>query len=222
MGKIYVIKTMKIGLYFGSFNPVHNGHMVTARTVLEERNLDGVWFVVSPKNPMKDAVVLCDENHRIEMLRLAIRSIPLKENKYEVSDVEFSMPKPSYTIDTVERIKKENPEIQFSIIMGSDILPCLSKWKNWEDLLLFNKIIVVSRRGHNDVSKYTPALKSFESYSNLDLMSPPFSFELSSTIIRERIKSGLPISFLVPDQVSEYIKKNGLFISNENGSDGKI
>jgi nicotinate-nucleotide adenylyltransferase len=217
----------KIGLYFGSFNPVHNGHMVTARTAVEKKNLDSVWFVVSPKNPLKDSSILCDENHRLEMVRLAIKSMYGKySDKYEATDVEFMLPKPSYTVDTIDKLKRENPEIEFSVIIGSDILPCLNKWKNCEDLLTFNKIIVIDRPGHSHAVKFsadfTPVFKSFEAYRNLEFISSSSSFELSSTTIRERIKSGLSVDFLIPEKVAEYIKKNRLFIGDENSIDGKV
>lgn len=220
------MSTKKIGLYFGSFNPVHNGHMVTARTAMEKKQLDGVWLVVSPKNPLKDSSVLCDENHRLEMVRLAIKSIGKDSDKYEATDVEFAMPKPSYTVDTIDKLKRENTDIEFSVIIGSDILPCLNKWKNWEELLDFNKIIVIDRPGHHNTVKFnadfTPVFKNFEAYRNLELVSSSSSFELSSTTIRERIKSGLSVDFLVPEKVAEYIEKNRLFMGDENGSNRKI
>src|SRR5688572_2401979 len=119
---------MKIGLYFGSFNPIHSGHLIIANHVLNESSLDRVWFVVTPQNPFKITTALLNEYDRLHLVRAAIEDDP----RMRASDIEFSLPKPSYTVNTLAYLSERYPEHEFSIIMGSDSFQNLNKWKNFE------------------------------------------------------------------------------------------
>ena len=134
---------MKIGLYFGSFNPIHIGHLIIANHVLNETDLNKVWFVVSPQNPFKQSNSLLNETYRLQLVRLAVE----QDNRIKVSDVEFSMPRPSYTIDTLTYLKEKNPDDSFSIIMGSDSFQNLDKWKNYRMITEAHTIYVYKRNG---------------------------------------------------------------------------
>ena len=124
---------MKIGLYFGSFNPIHIGHMIIANHVLSHCKIDRLWFVVSPHNPLKETSSLLNENHRLHLVRLAIEN----ESKFKASNIEFSLPRPSYTIDTISYLSDKYPQHEFSIVMGSDSFFNIKKWKNYKELLIF-------------------------------------------------------------------------------------
>ena len=128
---------MKIGLYFGSFNPIHHGHMIIANFVLQNSDLDQVWFIVSPQNPLKPSAGLLNEYHRLFLLNIAIEG----ENKLKASDIEFKLPRPSYTIDTLAYLGEKYPQHEFAIIMGSDSYQNLPNWKNYQHIyvIIFEK-----------------------------------------------------------------------------------
>lgn len=188
---------MKVGLYFGSFNPIHTGHLIIANHVLNSTNLKKVWFIVSPQNPLKKSSQLLNEFHRLHLVRLAV-----EENiAFAASDVEFKLPKPSYTIDTLVYLQEKYPAYEFSIIMGSDSYTNISKWKNFEKLLSDYEIIVYARSGFK-VEQAHP--------KTTVLLNTPL-LEISSTYIRSLVKDRKSIRYLVPDKVVEEISAAGYY-----------
>ena len=188
---------MKIGLYFGSFNPIHVGHLIIANHILNETDLDKIWFVVSPLNPFKESDNLLNEYDRLHLVQKAIES----DNRLKASDIEFSLPRPSYTVHTLAYLKEKYPIYNFSIIMGSDSFQNLGKWKNADVIIRENPIIVYKRPG-------------FEAHNNLNaqltIMNAPL-LEISATHIRELIRAGKSIKFLVTPSVEEEILASGLY-----------
>jgi len=188
---------MKIGLYFGSFNPVHVGHLIIASHAVNETDLNQVWFVVSPQNPFKQSASLLNEYHRLHLIKSAIDG----ENNLRASSVEFSLPKPSYTVDTLVYLKEKHPEHEFSILMGSDGFQNLNKWKNYEVLIANYSIYIYKRPGFE-------VLETFG--ATIQILDAPL-LVISSTRIRELIKSKRSIRFLVPDIVKEEIEQAGYY-----------
>jgi nicotinate-nucleotide adenylyltransferase len=187
---------MKVGLYFGSFNPIHHGHLLIASYVLQHTDLQQVWFVVSPQNPLKPAASLLNEYHRFYLVQLAVEGEP----GLKASDIEFKLPKPSYTIDTLAYLQEKYPQHDFSIIMGSDSFQNLPKWKNADWLLRNYSIYVYKRPGHEILPTYPGAKDIHE----LDAPLLP----ISSTYIRKNIKGGKSIRYLVPEAVRGEIERN--------------
>lgn len=190
---------MQVGLYFGSFNPIHHGHLIIANYLLENTDLDQVWFVVSPQNPLKPSVSLLNEYHRLFLVQAAIEG----ENKLKASDIEFRLPKPSYTVDTLTYLQEKYPNHQFSIIMGSDSFQNLPKWKNYSWLLQHYPIYVYKRPEHE-------ALPSFPDAKKITVLNAPL-LPISATHIRKNLKEGKSIRYLVPDAVREEIERNGYY-----------
>ncbi len=185
---------MHIGLYFGSFNPIHIGHLIVANHVVENVDIDKVWFVLSPHNPLKDADSLLNEYDRLHLVELAIKD----NNKFRASNVEFHLPKPSYTIDTLTYLKEKFPLEQFSVIMGSDSFSNIQRWKNYEALLANYNIIVYDRPGFDITDTYG---------AKLTRLQAPL-LEISSTFIRKQVKANKSIQYLMPDAVCKYIEDN--------------
>ena len=190
------IHPMKIGLYFGSFNPVHNGHLIITEHLLNNTDLQQVWLIVSPQNPLKKSSSLLNEYHRLHLVKSAIDG----EKNIKASSIEFQLPKPSYTIDTLTHLKEKYPQHLFSIIMGSDSFNNIQKWKNYEVLLKEYSIYIYKRLGF----EITKQLK------NIIVLDAPL-IEISSTRIRELIKSGKSIRYLVPDIVKDEIENNNYY-----------
>ena len=188
---------MNIGLYFGSFNPVHNGHLIIASQILINSNLNQLWFVVSPHNPLKIRSGLLNENHRLNLIKTAIEG----EFDLKASDVEFKLPSPSYTIDTLTYLKEKYPQHSFSIIMGSDSFKNLEKWKNYESLINNYRIYIYKRPGFEVVNNHN---------ADIIMVEAPL-LEISSTHIRELIRKGKSIRYLVPDSVKEEIESNNYY-----------
>lgn len=189
---------MKTGLFFGSFNPIHIGHLAIACFMTEFTDLDHVWFVVSPHNPLKTKESLLEDHLRLEMVKLAISDNP----RFGVSDVEFSLPKPSYTIDTLNRLESLYPEREFSIIMGSDGLVTFHQWKEQSEIIRRFKRYVYPRPA-------TP--ESFLStLQNGEVVNAP-QLDISSTFIRKAIAEGKNVRYFLPETVREFILKKGLF-----------
>src|SRR4249920_485428 len=167
---------MKIGLYFGSFNPIHHGHLIIASHVVNETTLQQVWFVVSPQNPFKQSQSLLNEYHRLHLVKLAIEG----ENKLRATDIEFKLPKPSYTITTLQYLEEKYPEHQFSIILGSDSFQNLDKWKNADVIMERYDLYVYTREGSKVRSDLPVKYK---------ILDAPL-LQISSTHIRNLIKNG--------------------------------
>lgn len=190
---------MKIGIFSGSFNPIHIGHLILANYITEFSELDEVWFLVTPQNPLKQNLSLADERFRLDMVQLAIENYP----KLKVSDIEFSLPRPSFTINTLHLLKETYPEHEFSLIIGADNWESFTKWKNFEAILDTFKIYVYPRLG------YRVSLQN-KFKGTVEVIDSPI-VEVSSTFIRESIKDGKTIRAFLPDKVSIYIEKNGLY-----------
>ena len=188
---------MKVGLYFGSFNPIHIGHCIIASHLVQTTGLDQVWLVVSPQNPFKPSSTLLNEYHRLHLAKLALEGEP----RLKASDIEFHLPRPSYTIDTMAYLKEKHPTHEFSIIMGSDGVQNLHNWKNAEVLVRDHAIYVYKRPG-------------FEVTTPLDvkltILDAPL-LEISSTRIRKMIKEGKSVRYLVPENVREEIEKGNYY-----------
>lgn len=188
---------MFIGLYFGSFNPIHMGHLIIANHIINNTSLDQVWFVVSPQNPFKQSTSLLNEYHRLHMVNIAIDG----ENKLKASSVEFKLPKPSYTIDTLTYLQEKHPENEFSIIMGSDGFKNLNKWKNYLTLIKNYSFYIYKRPGFEIEENFGAAL---------NILEAPL-LDISSTAIRNLIAEKKSIRFLVPDIVKEEIERNAYY-----------
>ena len=184
---------MKVGLYFGSFNPVHNGHLIIANYFANYCDVDQVWLVVSPQNPLKKSSSLINEQHRKHLIDLAIEG----EKQLRSSNIEFNLPKPSYTIDTLVYLKDKFRDHQFSVIMGSDSFSNIKKWKNYEILLKNYQVFIYKRPGFD----VYPEMLS----KNIKTVDAPL-LEISSTLIRNMIKEKKSIRFMVPDIVMHEIE----------------
>ncbi|MER3498595.1 MAG: nicotinic acid mononucleotide adenylyltransferase [Chitinophagaceae bacterium] len=188
---------MKIGLYFGSFNPVHIGHLIIANHLLNESDLNKVWFIVSPQNPFKASSSLLNEYNRLHMVRLAIEN----DNRLNASNIEFHLPKPSYTVNTLTYLKEKYPQHEFFIIMGSDSFQNLDKWKNYEVIVKNYKIYIYKRTGFevaNDLN------------ANIEIVEAPL-LNISSTEIRKLIQQNKSIKYLVPEAVRGEIEAAGYY-----------
>lgn len=189
---------MKIGLFFGSFNPVHNGHMVIAGYMAEYTELDQVWFVVSPHNPLKLKRTLLQDHHRLAMVKIAIGDY----RKIKVSDIEFKLPKPSYTIHTLTYLFEKFPEHKFVLLLGSDNLNTFTKWKNYEQILELVELYVYPRKDEEPGELST--------HPNVKLINAPV-MELSSSFIREAIQNKKDVRYMLPEKVWEYIDEMNFY-----------
>ena len=188
---------MNIGLYFGSFNPIHIGHLIIANHVLNETSINKIWFIVSPQNPFKESKTLLNEFDRLHLVRLATQD----DNRIKCSDIEFNLPKPSYTSNTLAFLSEKYPEHQFSIIMGSDSYQNLDKWKNYETIINNYPVYVYKREGHE-------IKKTFDKEA-VTLNAP--IIQISASQIREHIRSAKSIRYLVPEIVREEIESRKFY-----------
>lgn len=191
----------KIGLFFGSFNPIHIGHLILANYITEHSDMDELWLVVSPQNPFKEKKSLLKDTNRLDMVQLAIQNYP----KMRASNVEFSLPQPSYTIDTLAHLKEQYPQYSFALIMGEDNLKSLHKWKNAEKLMNDYQIIVYPRVSNGDEEKQ----HQFQ-HENISLIQAPV-IEISATEIRNMIKQGKNVRPMLPPEVFEYLDGSSLY-----------
>jgi len=189
---------MKVGLFFGSFNPIHHGHLIICNFVRQNTDLQQVWLVVSPQNPLKDSASLLNDYHRLALVQLATENEP----NLKVIDIEFHLPRPSYTINTLIYLKEKYPTYEFALVMGSDSYTNLPKWKNFETLISNWEIYVYNRPGMSSPSPYPKSKTHF-------LKAP--LLELSATHIRNSVKEGKSIRYLVPEKVKEEIERNGYY-----------
>ncbi|MEA1898564.1 MAG: nicotinate (nicotinamide) nucleotide adenylyltransferase [Bacteroidota bacterium] len=187
---------MKTGLYFGSFNPIHIGHLAIANYMLEFTDLLELWFVVSPHNPLKKKSTLLDERQRLEMVRLALGN----DQRFRVSDIEFKLPQPSYTIDTLTYLEEKFPEREFALIMGSDNLRTIHKWKNIENILTNYQILVYPR------PDYSEDEQNIKVPNKITITQAPL-MEISSVFIRKSIKEGKDVQYFLPEKVYQYIRE---------------
>lgn len=191
---------MKIGLYFGTFNPIHIGHLIIANHMAEHSDLDQIWMVVTPHNPHKKKDTLLDDHHRLQMVHLATEDFP----KIKPSDIEFKLSQPNYTINTVVHLQEKFPSYEFALIMGEDNLKSFHKWKNYEAILQNHHIYVyprISSEAENQELKNHP---------KVHFIDAPI-VEISSTFIRESVKNKTNIKPLLSPKVWEYIDHNNFY-----------
>jgi nicotinate-nucleotide adenylyltransferase len=184
---------MKIALYFGSFNPIHNGHLIIANHILNETDHDKLWFVISPQNPLKQSNHLLNEFDRLFLVQTAIEG----DIRMRASDIEFHLPRPSYTINTLTYLKEKYPDDEFSVVMGSDSFSNIQNWKN-ADVLKKNYSILIYKRPGFEVTA--------PPNSNIQILQAPL-LDISSSAIRALIKMKKSIRYLVPEKVREEIEK---------------
>ena len=192
---------MEIGLYFGSFNPIHFGHLIIANQVLNETALEKIWLIVSPQNPLKKNNTLLNESDRLQLVRLAVEG----DNRLKVTDIEFSLPKPSYSVNTLAYLQEKFPQHTFSIIMGSDSFKNIEHWKNYSEILSNYPIFIYKRPGF-EITKTNNAMLSF--------LDAPL-LEISASQIRHLIKTGKSIRYLVPENVREEIVTRRFYSDKE-------
>jgi nicotinate-nucleotide adenylyltransferase len=188
---------MKVGLYFGTFNPIHVGHLIIANHMAEYSGLDQVWLVVTPHNPLKKKSTLLEDHHRLQMVFLAVEDYP----KLKPSDIEFRLPQPSYTVNTLAYLQEKFPTHEFSLIMGEDNLNSLHKWKNYEVILQNHDIYVYPRINTETVDPQIAA------NARIHRVDAPV-IEISSTFIRNSIKEGKNVRPLLPGKVWDYVGHN--------------
>lgn len=188
---------MKVGLYFGTFNPIHIGHIIIANHLVENSDMDQVWMVITPHNPLKQKSNLLEDYHRLQMVHLATESF----DKIQPSDIEFKLKQPNYTVNTLAHLEEKFPNHEFSLIMGEDNLKSFNKWKNYEVILQNYTICVYPRISENEVPE------EFVNHPKITKVEAPI-IELSSTFIRNNIKEGKNIQPMLHPKVWEYINHN--------------
>ena len=189
---------MKIGLFFGSFNPVHVGHLIIANFMATHTDLKEVWMVVSPQNPLKKKSTLARDQDRLYLVRLATDDNDL----IKASNIEFDLPKPSYTIDTLTYLNEAYPKKEFVLIMGGDNLGTLHKWKNYEQILKYYEVYVYQRPDYE--------LGDLATHPSVSIFEAPL-MQISASYIRKCIKEGKSIQYLVPEKVYEYLSTSSLY-----------
>ncbi|KAF0199274.1 MAG: nicotinate-nucleotide adenylyltransferase [Bacteroidetes bacterium] len=193
------ISSKKTGLFFGSFNPIHNGHLCIAEYMIEYGGLKEVWFVLSPHNPLKDKTTLLSDYARLEMVQAAIDD----DNRFRVSDIEFHMPRPSYTIDTLTRLSEKYPDRLFVMIAGTDVLPTFHKWKNYQQLLEQYRFMIYPREEGRE--------HTLLEHPSVQLVDAP-KIEISSSFIRNSILNGKSARYFMPDSVYRLVDKYGYYL----------
>lgn len=189
---------MNIGLYFGSFNPIHNGHLIIANHIVEHTDIDKIWFVISPHNPLKESHSLLNEHDRLHLVEMAIKDNP----KFRASNAEFHLPKPSYTVNTLAYLSEKFPLEKFTVIIGSDSFQNIHRWKNFEHLVKYYEFVVYRR----------PGFEIRETHgAKIEVLDAPM-LEISATYIRDQLRTGKSIRYLVPDAVCAYINENRYYI----------
>ncbi|OIP00795.1 MAG: nicotinic acid mononucleotide adenylyltransferase [Bacteroidetes bacterium CG2_30_33_31] len=189
----------KIGLFFGSFNPIHIGHLIIANFFVENSNLNEVWFIISPQNPFKNKESLLDDRQRFYMVQLAVED----NSKFKASNIEFHLEKPSYTIFTLAVLAEKYPNFDFVLLVGSDNLENFGKWKNYEDILSNHQIFVYRRPGSKN--------SEFDEHANVKFFDAPL-MQISSSYIRKQIKAKRSVEYLLPPKVFDYISEMHLYI----------
>jgi nicotinate-nucleotide adenylyltransferase len=190
----------KVGLYFGTFNPIHNGHIALGNYFIEYTDLDEVWFIVSPQNPFKLDQELLAENHRLEMVRLALENHP----NLSYSDIEFDLPKPSYTIKTLRFLIKKEAAITFALLMGEDNLVYFDQWKEFESILKLVDLYVYPRKHQNEIPE------SLLKHPKIELVPAP-KLDFASRDIRKILSRGGEAKSLIPAQIVTYLEENKFY-----------
>ena len=188
---------MIIGVFGGTFNPIHIGHCILANYICQQNIVDQVWFVVSPQNPLKELQDASYDQHKLTMVQLALAN----HSNLNVSDIEYTLPKPSYTITTLQALKEKHPEHSFKLIIGADNWLKFDKWRDYQKIIYEFGVIIYPRLGCDISNKVHP---------NAIIVNAPI-IEISSTFIRKSLKSGKDIGFMVPEKVNEYIKEHKLY-----------
>lgn len=201
---------MKIGLYFGTFNPIHVGHLIIANYMVEFTDLDQVWLVVTPQNPLKKKSTLLEDYHRYAMVEIAV----LDNDKIKVSNIEFKLPQPSYTINTLTYLKEKYPKHEFSLIMGEDNLRTFHKWKNYEQILENHKIYVYPRalteQERIEMIESASVENSFSNKKNIIICDAPV-MKISASFIREAIKNKKDTRYLLTEGVYKYVQEMNFY-----------
>jgi len=187
-------KKEKTGLFFGSFNPIHIGHMILAEYIVENTDLNEIWFVVSPQNPLKEKKGLLADYHRLAMVNIAVED----DARIRSCNIEFKMPQPSYTIDTLAYLGEKYPDRHFVLIGGTDILPSFHKWKNYQVLLENHELFIYNR------PNYDPG--EYSNHPNITFFDAPL-LEISASFVRDSTKKGKDIRYMLPTRVYEYMKE---------------
>jgi nicotinate-nucleotide adenylyltransferase len=195
------LQTNKIGLFFGSFNPIHNGHLIIADYIVDNTPLEQIWFVVSPQNPFKSPQDLLNDKIRLHLVEIAIKG----NKNFLASDVEFGLEKPSFTINTLNYLKSKHQEKEFSLIIGKDNLETFHKWKNYEEIINNHKIYVYPR-------PFVKIEKNIKHNNIINVEAP--QIEISSTKIRENIRTKHSIRYLLPEKVIKEIQKNKYYCNS--------
>jgi nicotinate-nucleotide adenylyltransferase len=188
---------MRVGLFFGSFNPIHIGHLIIANHILNETDLNKIWFVISPQNPFKPAHTLLNNYDRLHLVNKATENDP----RIKASDVEFKLPRPSYTIDTLNHLQEKHPTNDFVIIMGSDSFQNLNKWKNYETIIKGFQLSIYKRPGFEIVNNINASIITTDA---------PL-LDISATYIRELVRQNKSIKYLVPENIELEIQNNVFF-----------
>jgi nicotinate-nucleotide adenylyltransferase len=189
---------MKTGLFFGSFNPIHIGHLALAEYMVEFTDLEEVWFVVSPHNPLKSKDSLLADHHRLEMVHLAVDH----DRRFRVSDIEFKMPQPSYTIDTLSYLCEKYPDKTFSLILGADNLETFHKWKNAD--------LIIKKYHRYIYPRLSDSRQDFKIPENSSMVNAPI-IEISSSFLRQAISDGKSIRYFLPEKVFEYVDRMNFY-----------
>lgn len=184
----------KVGLYFGSFNPIHIGHLAIGNYFAEFSELDEVWFVVTPQNPLKKKESLLDDRHRYRIVSEAIEGYP----KFKVSDIEFKLPQPSYTVNSLAYLKEKYPKVEFGLILGSDNLSTFHKWKNYEEILNQYHLYVYPRPGYEGGELLL--------HEHVSMVNAP-QMDISSSFIRKAIKEGKDVRYMLNEKAYNYISE---------------
>jgi nicotinate-nucleotide adenylyltransferase len=191
---------MKVGLFFGTFNPIHVGHLIIANHLAENSDLDQIWMVVTPMSPFKVKQSMLDNYQRLEMVYLATKDY----TAIKPSDIEFNLPQPNYTVNTIAYLKEKFPEHEFALIMGEDNLKSFHKWKNYDAILEEHEIYCYPRISNGQVET------RFDNHANIHHVTAPI-IELSSTLIRSQIKSGNNVRPMLPENVWKYLDEMNFY-----------
>ena len=188
----------KIGIYSGSFNPIHHGHVMLANYLVEFSDLDELWFVVTPQNPLKKKEALLDDDERLKMVQLALGN----DARFFVSDIEMHLPTPSYTINTLTSLSEQNPDVEFVFICGMDSLQNMKNWREYQKILDNYELLVFPREGYDG--------GELVNYPSVTVLKTPI-LEISSTFIRQCVKEGCDVRHFMPEKAFTYMKERGFF-----------